>query len=46
MPDTLIPDRIKKKEVSQLNQLVCLCITSTILNKPEKNKTLKNILLT
>jgi hypothetical protein len=46
MPDILILERTKKKEVSQLNQPVFLCITNTILNKVEKNKIFKNILST
>jgi hypothetical protein len=46
MLDIPIQEKIKKKEVSQLNQLVSLCITNTILNKLETNRILNNILLT
>jgi len=46
MLDTLIQDKIRRKEVSPLNQLVSLCITNTILNKLDSKKIYRNILST
>ena len=46
MPDTPIPDRTKKKEVSPSSPPVSPCITSMILITPETQPTAKNILST